>query len=83
MNPLKLNFRRNTKMEEEYCIVQCGKVSDNDHLVWCQFINKETDYKYIDILSGNLLEKVQTLKQIQRNEKIRKEKGIRISKVTL
>ena len=73
MNPLKLNFSRNNKREAEFCIEKCRKELNNEHLVWCNFINEESDYRYNDILNGNLQEKVGTLKQIQKNEEIRKE----------
>ena len=43
---------------------------NNEHLVWCKFINEESEYKYIDILNGNLMEKVETFKQTQRNEEV-------------
>ena len=29
MNPLKSNFRRNNKMEVEYCVKKCGQEMDN------------------------------------------------------
>ena len=73
MNILKTNFRRNKKMEEEYCIVKCGQILDNEHLTWCTHINEEDDFKYIDILNGDLRDKINTFRQIQRNEEFRKE----------
>ena len=73
MNPLKSNFKRNNKMEVEFCIKKFRTELDNEHLVWCKFINEESDYRYNDILNGNLQDKVGTFKQIQINEEIRKE----------
>ena len=73
MNPLKSNFRRNNKMEVEYCVKQCGQEMDNEHLAWCRYINEESEFKYLNILNGDLEDKINTYKQIQRNEQRRKE----------
>ena len=72
MNPLKSNFKRNNIMEAEVCIKKC-RTENNEHLLWCKFINEESDYRYNDILNRNLQDKVGTFKQIQINEEIRKE----------
>ena len=71
MNPIKNNFERNIKMKQEYCIIACQKELDNEHITWCSKINKESDYKYEHLLNGTLQEKIETLKQIKMNEKIR------------
>ena len=60
-------------MEEEYCIVKCGKILDNEHLTWCHHIKEEGDFRYIDILNGDLKDKINTFRHIQRNEEFRKE----------
>ena len=73
MNPLKSNFRRNNKMEVEYCVKQCGQEMDSEHLVWCKHMNEESEFKYMKILNGDLEAKINTYKQIQRNELISKE----------
>ena len=73
MNPLKSNFKRNHKMEAEFCLKKCGKELNNEHLVWCSFINEDNEHRYNDILNGDLQDKIMTLKQIQKNEEIRKE----------
>ena len=41
--------------------------------MWCGFINEDNEHRYNDILNGDLQDKIMTLQQIQRNEKIRKE----------
>ena len=46
---------------------------NNEHLVWCSFINEDNEHRYNDILNGDLQDKIMTLKQIQKNEEIRKE----------
>ena len=74
MNPLKSNFKRNNKMKKDVCITKCRTELNNEHLVWCKFINEESDYRYKDILNGNLQDKVQTFKQIQINEEKGKKK---------
>ena len=73
MSPLKSNFKRNHKLETEVCLEKCGKELNNEHLVWCSFINKDNERRYNDILNGDLQDKIMTLKQIQRNKEIRKE----------
>ena len=83
MNPIKSNFRRNNKMEAEFCIEKCGKELDNEHLTWCQYLNKENDFKYSDILNGDLQQKVYTFKQIQRNQELRRAERTELLLVTL
>ena len=63
-------------MKADVCIKKCRTELDNEHLVWCKFINEESDYKNKDILNGNIQDKVRTFKQIQINEEIRKEEQI-------
>ena len=60
-------------MEAEVCLEKCGKELNNEHLVCCGFINEDNEHRYNDILNGDLQDKIMTLQQIQRNEKIRKE----------
>ena len=73
MNALKSNSRRNNKMEVEYCLKKCGQEMDNGHLTWCKYMNEESEFKYMNILNGDLEDKINTYKQIQRNEQLRKE----------
>ena len=73
MNPLKSNFSRNEKMKQEICVKKCSKVIDNEHLTWCEVLNTTNDYTYSKLLNGTLREKIYTLKQINHNEKKRKE----------
>ena len=47
------------------------KKLDNYHITRCEKINKETEHRFTDILNGNIEEKIETLKQIKRNEKRR------------
>ena len=72
MNELKTNFSRNQNINSKYCLNDCGKELNNEHLKWCQYMNKESDLKYLDILNGDLQQKVNTFKQIQRNQELRK-----------
>ena len=76
MNPIKKNFERNIKMKQEYCIKACHKEIDNEHITWCSKKNAEKDYKYEHLLNGTLQEKIETLKQIKINEKIRNRERI-------
>ena len=62
MNPLKSNFRRNNKMEVEYCVKKCGQEIDNEHLTWCKYMNEESEFKYMNILNGDLEDKIYTYK---------------------
>ena len=71
MNPIKKNFERNMKMTQEYCIKTCQQELNNEHITWWSKINSESDFKYEQLLNGTLQEKIQTLKQIKMNEKIR------------
>ena len=71
MNPLKKNFERNKNMKQEVCIKTCLKELDNQHLTWCDKMNKEQDFKFEHLLNGTLLEKIKTMKQIELNDKIR------------
>ena len=73
MNPLKSNFPKNEKMKQELCVKNCLKEIDNEHLTWCEVLNSKNDYKYSNLLNGNLEEKIQTFKQIVDNEKRRRE----------
>ena len=73
MNETKTNFFRNNKLKNEYCIPNCGKELDNEHLTWWSKLNTENEYKYIQLLNGPLNEKIETFKQIKpesRKEKI-------------
>ena len=67
MNQTKINFQRDTNMKEEYCIKECGTILNNEHITWCKYLNEENDYKYSNIVNGDLNEKVETLRQIQSN----------------
>ena len=69
MNQTKSNFQRDTNMREEYCIKECRTILDNEHITWCKYLNEENDYKYSHILNGDLNEKVETLRQIQYNNR--------------
>ena len=72
INTIKSNFRKKHKMEAEVCIEKSGEELDNEHLKWCQYMNKESDLKYLDILNGDLQQKINTFKQIQSNQELRK-----------
>ena len=60
-------------MKEDFCVQSCQQIIDNEHLTWCEKLNSEDDMKYSHLLNGNLMEKVQTLKQIKSNEKRRQD----------
>ena len=47
MNETKTNFFRNNKLKNEYCIPNCGKELDNEHLTWWSKFKTENEYKYI------------------------------------
>ena len=63
-------------MEAEFCLKKCGKELNTEHLVWCSFMNEDNEHRYNDILNGDLQDKIMTLKQIQKNEEIRKEERV-------
>jgi hypothetical protein len=76
MNETKTNFSRNNKLKNEYCIKDCGKELDNEHMTWCSKLNTDNEYKYIQLLNGTLNEKIEAFKQINLNEERRKENSI-------
>ena len=73
MNELKSNFSRNKTLKIEYCLNICGMEIDNEHMTWCPHINTTNDYKYINLLNGTLRDKIETFKQINKNQIKRKE----------
>ena len=52
MNHLKSNFKRNKQINPEYCINECKKEFDNNHLTWCDKINEKEGFKFIHLLNG-------------------------------
>ena len=46
MNELKTNFSRNHNIKSKYCLNECGKELDNEHMTWCHEMNTETEYRY-------------------------------------
>ena len=42
-------------------------------MTYCDKVNDETDYKFSNLLNGSLKEKLETLKQIEENEKKKKQ----------
>ena len=83
MNNLKSNFKRNIRINPEYCISSCKKELNNNHLTWCEKINKENDFRYIHLLNGTLEKKLETLKQIKSNETRRNEERKPCDPVTI
>ena len=75
MNPLKENFSRNEQIKETYCIKECQQKIDNEHLTWCDKLNRKNDFRYSHLLNGNLIQKIKTLEQITSNEKRRMEEN--------
>ena len=73
MNQIGSNFQRDINMKEQYCIKDCMEVLYNEHITWCKYFNEANDYKYSHILNGDLNEKLETLKQIQSNNRKREE----------
>ena len=51
----------------------CQKELDIGHLTWCHKIYTEIDYRYVHLLNGTLNEKIETFKQINRNQDKRKQ----------
>ena len=41
---------------------------NNEHLVWCDKLNKNSELKYSELLNGDLTEKIEILKQVKENE---------------
>ena len=68
MNLLKANFWRKINVWC-FCIKDCKKVLDNEHLVYC---DKDKDIRFERILNGSLIEKIEALKQVKLNEECRK-----------
>ena len=64
---------RNDKIKETYCIKSCLKKIDNEHLTWREKLNDEYNFRYAKLINGNLMEKIQTMKQIKSNERRRRE----------
>ena len=48
---------------------------DNEHLVVCKEINKQSELRFEHILNGSLELKVEALKQAKSNEEQRKKEG--------
>ena len=40
MNPLKANFSQNQNVTNTFCIEKCKVELNNEHIVWCQYLNK-------------------------------------------
>ena len=60
-------------MEAKYCIEICGEELNNEHLTCCKYLNEESDFRYQNILNGELKQKLDTFEQIKRNQEMRKE----------
>ena len=71
MNRLKFFLKRNIQIRPEYCINECKKELDNNHLTWCEKINEKEYFKFIHLLNGTLEEKRGTLTQIKLNRLVR------------
>ena len=64
---MKANFSKKESLKVAYCVSSCEQTIDNDHLTWCEKFNLENDFMYSHLLNGNLMEKINTLKQITSN----------------
>ena len=64
MNPLKANFSKNRNITGSFCIEKSSVELNNEHIVWCQYLNKDSEIKYEELLNGNLMDKIEVLKQI-------------------
>ena len=55
MNILKSTFRRNPNINARYCINSCKNEIDNEHLVYCPELNRnsEVQYEYIYIYGSS------------------------------
>ena len=49
MNLLKPNFKRNKSMVSSFCIANCKQVLDNEHLVYCEKMNKDSGIRFENI----------------------------------
>ena len=74
-NKKKCSASKDKNMKITYCIKKCNTELDNEHIVWCKKMNKESDYKYSHILNGDITEKKEALKQIQMNNRKREEEN--------
>ena len=72
MNLLKTNFKRNESIGSKICIKSCMQELDNEHLVFCKEINKQSELRFEHILNGSLELKIEALKQAKSNEEQRK-----------
>ena len=72
MNQLKTNFKRNESIEPRFCIKSCKQELDNEHLVFCQTMNTQSEIRFHHILNGSLAEKIEASKQAKSNENRRK-----------
>ena len=75
MNPLKANFSQNQNVTRTFCIEKCKVELNNEHIVWCKYLNKDSDIKYKELLNGNLMDKIEVLRQAKENEKQRSEEN--------
>ena len=71
MNKIKANFSKNPSIEPSFCIEKCMVEMNNDHLVWCDQLNQNSELKFSEILNGDITEKIEGLKQVKENEEKR------------
>ena len=61
MNHIPANFCSSKDIKK---CDKCQYEMDNEHLVWCKYMNEESEFKYMNILNGDLEDKINTYKQI-------------------
>ena len=71
INYVKSNIKINIQISPEYSINDSKNLYFNNHLTWCEKINKEEDFRFIHLLNGTLEEKIGTLNQIKLNGLVR------------
>ena len=59
------------------------QVLDNEHITWCKYLNAANNYRYSDILNGDLNEEFESLKQIRSNNRKREEDSSTLRSSTL
>ena len=76
MNLLKTNFNRNKSIALKICIKSCMQELDNEHLVFCKEINKQSELRFEHIQNRSLELKIEALKQAKSNDEQRKKKRL-------
>ena len=69
MNKIKANFSKNPNIEPSFCIEKCMVEMNNEHLVWCDKLNTNSELKYSELLNGDFTKKTRSFETSKRKLK--------------